>query len=78
MPFFFFDFENDEPVPADAEGLELASVEAACAEAFKTVAEILRDLRRTPDARHLVCSIKDGNRTELFRVELNISCSPAL
>jgi len=67
---YFFELEDDVSVP-DFEGLELPSLEVACTEALKTLAEMAREVRPGPRDRQLVCTVRDGKRP-VYRLELTV------
>jgi len=70
MPRFFFHLVNDTSSVMDEEGQELASREAACAIARRTIGEVIaQDVAAGRNAVHLAIMIDDEAGDRVFDVK---------
>jgi hypothetical protein len=63
MPRYFFDLRDGDELAVDEEGLELKTVQAAQAEAAKSLADMARDLVHTTTSsstHQLAIEVRDG------------------
>ena len=72
MPRFFFDIHDGEAFTPDREGLELEDLEAAKAEAKKTLPEIVKDEMPDGDRRDFTVDVKDIAGQIVWRVTLSL------
>ena len=72
MPRFFFDIHDGENFTPDDVGLELKSLEAAKAEAKKTLPDIVKDEMPDGDRRDFIVVVKDEVGHEVLRVTLSL------
>jgi hypothetical protein len=73
MPRFFFDIHDGEAFTPDHVGVELKGLEAAKAEAKKTLPDIAKDEMPDGDRRDFVVIVKDEAGRELVRVTLSLA-----
>jgi hypothetical protein len=72
VPRFFFDtYDGDRFIPDD-EGIELDDLEAAKAEAHKTLPEIARDNLPDGDQRVFIASVRDEAGQVVMRLALSL------
>jgi hypothetical protein len=71
-PRFFFDIHDGEAFTPDREGLELEDLEAAKAEAKKTLPEIVKDEMPDGDRRDFTVDVKDIAGQIVWRVTLSL------
>jgi hypothetical protein len=72
MPRFFFDIHDGEVFTPDREGLDLDDLEAAKAEAKKTLPEIVKDEMPDEDRRDFTVDVKDAAGQIVWRVTLSL------
>ena len=72
MPRFFFDIHDGEAFTPNREGLELEDLEAAKAEAKKTLPEIVKDEMPDGDRRDFTVDVKDMAGQIVWRVTLSL------
>ena len=72
MPRFFFDIHDGEAFTPNREGLELEDLEAAKAEAKKTLPEIVKDEMPDGDRRDFTVDVKDIAGQIVWRVTLSL------
>jgi hypothetical protein len=72
MPRFFFDIHDGEDFTPDREGLELDGLEAAKAEAKKTLPEIVKDEMPDGDRRDFTVDVKSAAGQIVWRVTLSL------
>jgi hypothetical protein len=72
MPRFFFDIHDGEKFTPDRQGLDLDDLEAAKAEAKKTLPEIVKDELRDGDRRDFTVDVKDVAGQIVWRVTLSL------
>ena len=72
MPRFFFDIHDGEDFTPDRQGLELDGLEAAKAEAKKTLSEIVKDEMPDGDRRDFTVDVKDMAGQIVWRVTLSL------
>jgi hypothetical protein len=71
MPRYFFDLDDGDRVTRDAEGTDLANVQAARWEALHVLGEIAKgEMRRNADRSQQRIHIHDGDGTILLTVSL--------
>jgi hypothetical protein len=70
LVLFYFDVDDGEWVSHDSTGIELASAEAAAAEAQRALVEIARD---KPQRRALQAVVRNEHRQPLFRATLAVN-----
>ncbi len=70
MPRYYFDTRDDDYFLRDEEGVELADVAIARAEAARTLAEIARDVLPGSERREIAVDVRDGTEQPLFRAVL--------
>jgi hypothetical protein len=69
MPRYFFDTMDSGRLICDESGVELPSIQAARAEAARSLADIARDMS-PDDHREVVVEVSDGEGCPLFRAAL--------
>jgi hypothetical protein len=72
MPRFFFDIHDGEVFTPDREGLDLEDLEAAKAEAKRTLPEIVKDEMPAGDRRDFTVDVKDVAGQIVWRVTLSL------
>jgi hypothetical protein len=72
MPRFFFDIHDGEDFTPDRQGLELDGLEAAKAEAKKTLPEIVKDEMPDGDRRDFTVDVKSAAGQIVWRVTLSL------
>jgi hypothetical protein len=72
MPRFFFDIHDGEDFTPDRQGLELDGLEAAKAEAKKTLPEIVKDEMPDGDRRDFTVTVKNEAGQIVWRVTLSL------
>ena len=72
MPRFFFDIHDGEAFTPDRVGLELDGLEAAKAEAKKTLPEIVKDEMPDGDWRDFTVDVKDVAGQIVWRITLSL------
>jgi hypothetical protein len=72
MPRFFFDIHDGEDFTPDRQGLELDGLEAAKAEAKKTLPEIVKDEMPEGDRRDFTVDVKSAAGQIVWRVTLSL------
>jgi hypothetical protein len=72
MPRFFFDIHDGEDFTPDRQGLELDGLEAAKAEAKKTLPEIVKDEMPEGDRRDFTVDVKNAAGQIVWRVTLSL------
>jgi hypothetical protein len=72
MPRFFFDIHDGKAFMPDREGLDLEDLEAAKAEAKKTLPEIVKDEMPDGDRRDFTVDVKDAAGQLVWRVTLSL------
>jgi hypothetical protein len=72
MPRFFFDIHDGEDFTPDRKGLDLDGLEAAKAEAKKTLSEIVKDEMPDGDRRDFTIDVKDVAGQIVWRVTLSL------
>jgi hypothetical protein len=72
MPRFFFDIHDGEAFTPDRQGLDLDDLEAAKAEAKKTLPEIVKDELPDGDRRDFTVDVKDAAGQIVWRVTLSL------
>jgi hypothetical protein len=70
MPRFFFDIHDGENFTPDREGLDLDDLDAAKAEAKKTLPEIVKEEMPDGDRRDFTVDVKDVAGQVVWRVTL--------
>ncbi|WP_262272619.1 DUF6894 family protein [Microvirga yunnanensis] len=73
MPRFFFDIHDGKRFTPDREGLELEGLEAAKAEAKKTLPDIVKEVMPDGDRRDLTVDVKDVAGRIVWRVTLSLA-----
>lgn len=73
MPRFFFDIHDGENFTPDRQGLDLADLEAAKAEAKKALPDILKDEMPAGDRRDFTVDVKDVAGGIVWRVTLSLT-----
>lgn len=74
MTKYFFDIETEGRLEKDTDGLELASLNNAKAEAVKAVKSIADDLGSDTTEWTIVSKVRDGNDRLLFEARLHLAC----
>jgi hypothetical protein len=72
MPRFFFDIHDGEAFTPDRVGLDLESLEAAKAEAKKTLPDIVKDEMPDGDRRDFTVDVKNATGQIVWRVTLSL------
>jgi hypothetical protein len=72
MPRFFFDIHDGEDFTPDRQGVELDGLEAAKAEAKKTLPEIVKDEMPEGDRRDFTVDVKSAAGQIVWRVTLSL------
>lgn len=72
MPRYFFDIHDGEDFRPDREGLDLDDLEAAKAEAKKTLPDIVKDDMPDGDRRDVTVDVKDVAGRIVWRVTLSL------
>ena len=72
MPRFFFDIHDGEDFTPDRDGLDLDDLEAAKAEAKRTLPEIVKDQMPDGDRRDFTVDVKDAAGQIVWRVTLSL------
>jgi hypothetical protein len=72
MPRFFFDIHDGEKFTPDRQGVELDGLEAAKAEAKKTLCEIVKDEMPNGDRRDFTVDVKSAAGQIVWRVTLSL------
>ena len=72
MPRFFFDIHDGEKFTPDRQGLDLDNLEAAKAEAKKTLPEIVKDEMPDGDRSDFTVDVKDVAGQIVLRVTLSL------
>ena len=72
MPRFFFDIHDGKNFTPDDVGVELEGLEAAKAEAKKTLPDIVKDEMPDGDRRDFTVIVKDEVGHEVLRVTLSL------
>jgi hypothetical protein len=72
MPRFFFDIHDGEDFTPDHVGMELEGLEAAKAEAKKTLPDIVKDEMPDGDRRDFTVVVKNEVGHEVLRVTLSL------
>jgi len=72
MPRFFFDIHDGEKFTPDRQGLDLDDLEAAKAEAKKTLSEIVKDEMPDGNRRDFTVDVKDVAGQIVWRVTLSL------
>jgi hypothetical protein len=72
VPRFFFDIHDGEDFTPDREGPELDDLEAAKAEAKRTLPEIVKDEMPDGDRRDFTVDVKDAAGQIVWRVTLSL------
>jgi hypothetical protein len=72
VPRFFFDIHDGEDFTLDREGLDLDDLEAAKAEAKRTLPEIVKDEMPDGDRRDFTVDVKDAAGQIVWRVTLSL------
>ena len=72
MPRFFFDIDDGKNFTPDDVGVELEGLEAAKAEAKKTLPDIVKDEMPDGDRRDFTVVVKDEVGHEVWRVTLSL------
>jgi hypothetical protein len=72
VPRFFFDIHDGEDFTPDREGLDLDNLEAAKAEAKRTLPEIVKDEMPDGDRRDFTVDVKDAAGQMVWRVTLSL------
>jgi hypothetical protein len=72
MPRFFFDIHDGETFTPDRQGVELDGLEAAKAEAKKTLPEIVKDEMPEGDRRDFTVDVKSAAGQIVWRVTLSL------
>jgi hypothetical protein len=72
MPRFFFDIHDGEDFTPDRDGLDLDDLEAAKAEAKRTLPEIVKDEMPDGDRRDFTVGVKDATGQLVWRVTLSL------
>jgi hypothetical protein len=73
MPRFFFDIHDGEGFTPDRQGLELADLEAAKAEAKKALPDIVKEDMPDGDRRDFTIDVKDVAGKIVWRVTLSLA-----
>jgi hypothetical protein len=69
MPRYFFDTMDSGRLICDESGIDLPSIQAARAEAVRSLADIVRDMS-PDDRREVVVEVSDNEGCPLFRTAL--------
>jgi hypothetical protein len=72
VPRFFFDIHDGEDFTPDREGLDLDDLEAAKAEAKRTLPEIVKDEMPDGDRRDFTVDVKDAAGQIVWWVTLSL------
>jgi hypothetical protein len=72
MPRFFFDIHDGEDFTPDRQGLELEGLEAAKAEAKKTLSEIVKEEMPDGNRRDFTIDVKNAAGQIVWRVTLSL------
>jgi hypothetical protein len=72
VPRFFFDIHDGEDFTPDREGLDLDDLEAAKAEAKRTLPEIVKDEMPDGNRRDFTVDVKDAAGQLVWRVTLSL------
>ena len=72
MPRFFFDIHDGEKFTPDRQGLDLDDLEAAKAEAKRTLPGIVKDEMPDGDRRDFTVDVKDVAGQIVWRVTLSL------
>jgi hypothetical protein len=73
MPRFFFDIHDGENFTPDRQGLDLADLKAAKAEAKKALPDIMKDEMPERDRRDFTVDVKDVAGAIVWRVTLSLT-----
>jgi hypothetical protein len=74
MPRYFFDLKDGEELICDEEGLELNSIQAAQAEAAKSLADMVRDVvQHAPplNTHHMAIEVRDDAGCPVMQVKFH-------
>jgi hypothetical protein len=72
MPRYFFDIHDGEVFTPDRQGLNLEDLEAAKAEAKRTLPEIVKDEMPDGDRRDFTVDVKDVAGQIVWRITLSL------
>jgi hypothetical protein len=72
VPRFFFDIHDGEDFTPDRDGLDLDDLEAAKAEAKRTLPEIVKDQMPDGDRRDFTVDVKDAAGQIVWRITLSL------
>jgi hypothetical protein len=70
VPRYFFNTKDDDHILLDDEGVDLADLVTARAEAARTLAEIARDVLPGETSREITVEVRDAAQQPLFRAAL--------